>query len=1074
MSLPYFVNRLTQRGVLAAMVGSVAMGALGLTQAAHAAVHRAKFNFGGNYALVEVLDDDLIHVEYASGSGPAAGTPIYNSPMVGKTNYSGPTSVSQNGGVIDTPEMQASFNTSTGCLSITDKVKNAYLTTICPKDLNLGWKGIDIDNAQMQNVYGLGQNFKAVGNADGDWVQHGKFETGGEFGNHFAGFNGGANSQVQFPVMYALGANNKNFALFLDNVYKQSWNFQTSWWQSRMNGEHIRFFVMTGGDLINLRKDYMELSGKPPVPPKKAFGLWVSEFGFDNWSEIDWKLGGLRNAKFPVDGFVLDLQWFGSAQWGSPDSAMGRLDWDLNNFPNPTSKIASYKNDHVGLIAIEESYVAKNQWSYQQMNNAGRLIHNCNTQAPVEFNAWMGITGMIDWADEPGAAWWHDTLRWNNLIQKGVLGHWTDLGEPERYDSNGCYATVEPGKFRHPDHHNLYNFLWHKSIYEGYWRKRFESQQRPFLMARAGAPGLQRFGASMWSGDIASRLDVLSTHMNAQMHMAFAGIDYYGSDLGGFWRKEVPFDTATTNGWAPSEGEMYTQWFANSAWFDVPVRPHTYNCGFNWLPAACPYKVAPNEIGNVNSNLANIRQRYELTPYYYSLAYQAYTSGDPVIAPPVMYYQNDATLRKVGHQKLVGRNLMVGVVAKHGEGARGMYLPAGKWINYHTNQWYNSTGQWINNIPTFVNNVRRLPVFAKAGALIPQMYVDDKTKDVFGNRTDNTTRDELIVRVYPDTTASQFTLYEDDGTTVTSYDADKRPLYQGRQTVLSQSETNTGVTVEIAAAVGTYAGAVGTRNNEIRLVVNGKSVSDVKLNGVSLPARASFNDFYANDAGWFDTGNNQILARSGGQFVHMGKTFEFVYGSAPCPNCSGTQRTVVFLGRQTISGQDLFIRGGIDWDYAAANMNLNCAVDKWLCAIPMTHLNLKFTGAALAQRTNDLHLDWYGDEPGQGADIEGSPLAWTTNNASNPNKVDVNGYGYTPLNTWGDHMWMLDVNMDCSKTVNGWFELKGFLTNHNVNGGWEPSVTQVGAPYVTGNHFAQCGKINKFDWGQSGVEVKSF
>lgn len=30
---------------------------------------------------------------------------------------------------------------------------------------------------------------------------------------------------------------------------------------------------------------------------------------------------------------------------------------------------------------------------------------------------------------------------------------------------------------------------------------------------------------------------------------------------------------------------------------------------------------------------------------------------------------------------------------------------------------------------------------------------------------------------------------------------------------------------------------------------------------------------------------------------------------------------------------------------------------------------------------------------------------------------------------WGDHYWMLDVNMDCSKTEQGWFEVKAFLTN---------------------------------------------
>ena len=46
-----------------------------------------------------------------------------------------------------------------------------------------------------------------------------------------------------------------------------------------------------------------------------------------------------------------------------------------------------------------------------------------------------------------------------------------------------------------------------------------------------------------------------------------------------------------------------------------------------------------------------------------------------------------------------------------------------------------------------------------------------------------------------------------------------------------------------------------------------------------------------------------------------------------------------------------------------------------------------------------------------------------------------------PLNRYGDHYWMLDVDMDCSQTEQGWFEIKAFLTNDAV--GWEGDITQV-------------------------------
>jgi alpha-glucosidase (family GH31 glycosyl hydrolase) len=93
-----------------------------------------------------------------------------------------------------------------------------------------------------------------------------------------------------------------------------------------------------------------------------------------------------------------------------------------------------------------------------------------------------------------------------------------------------------------------------------------------------------------------------------------------------------------------------------------------------------------------------------------------------------------------------------------------MYLPAGTWYDYHSNTKYTgSTGQWVNNVPLWVNGAFQLPAYAKAAAIIPKMFVDDKTMNVMGKRTDGSTHNELITRVYSDPTSSSFTLAEDDG-----------------------------------------------------------------------------------------------------------------------------------------------------------------------------------------------------------------------------------------------------------------------------------------------------------------------
>lgn len=870
----------------------VTLFALLITTTLHAEVKRAKFTTPTQYLVVEALDDDLIHFELSAvGAGPDTTTQLYTSPMVLKIDYPGPSSFSATGNTIETGEIRVDVDPQTFCASLKDKIRNRPLTIVCPADLNKDWKGLNLAKGQIRNVYGLGQQLKQLGSADGDWLQHKVREeqpAGQEqaHGNGFMPFGpAGMVGNVQMPVMYALGDDNLNYALFLDNVYKQRWDFSSDPWQVRMWGDQIRFYLMTGPDLPDLRKDYLELVGRPPVPPRKAFGLWVSEFGYKNWPQIDTLLSGLRKNNFPVDGFVLDLQWFGGVIKDSPDSQMGRLNWDQDpndgngySFPNPDAKIASYRNDHIGLVTIEESYINRNTDTFGQVKSTGNLLAyqkadgRCDParQEPVILTNWFGQAAMVDWSNPDAGRWIHENRRFPNLVSKGIVGHWTDLGEPEKYDGNGCYRGVETTgtgpKNQHGDIHNLYAFLWNSSIYDGYALKNPLINRRPLIVTRSGASGSDRFGAAMWSGDIGSNLDLLATHMNSQMQMSFSGIDFYGSDIGGFRREGMPYNGGHS-GNLQYQSELYTQWFANGSWFDVPVRPHTDNS----FQTSKRYETAPDLVGDVRSNQANIRQRYELTPYYYSLAYRAYLFGEPFIPPLVHYYQNDQNLRAIGHEKLVGKDLLVGVVAKHGEYARNTYLPKGTWVNYHTREWFKSNGEWVKDFPTYIDGVFRLPVFARAGAILPMMPVDDQTKDVFGHRKDGSRRNEMIVQVYADAAPSDFTLYEDDGETI-RFSTDRRPLYTTRTTKISQQKGAGSITVVIDKAVGSYPGALTSRNNVMRLVVDDARATGVKLNGKALTRRTSAADFTKAGSGWFNAGRNLILVKSGVMAVSSRKS----------------------------------------------------------------------------------------------------------------------------------------------------------------------------------------------------------
>jgi len=853
--------------------------ALALCHPLAAAVQRATFSTNNAYLVVETLSDEMFHAEFAAGTAPSGN--LYASPMIFKSEYTGPSTYSQNGTLIRTARSEARVDPVTLCLSVTDRTKQNLLTVVCPVHLADAWKGLTITKEQSRSVYGLGQELKQLGSSDGNWLAF-RFRNSGDYGNDFVGFGpAGMVGNVQMPVFYALGSS-ANYAFLLDNVYKQNWDFSGDPWHVSMYGDQIRFYVITGSDLPGLRKTYMELVGTPPVPPKKAFGLWVSEFGYKNWSQIDKLRQGLRNDRFPVDGFVLDLQWFGGVKAKNDDSAMGRLDWDTSGFPNPGLHIAALRADQVGLIPIEESYISKNTQTYADLNASGRFLAHlpsgsqCDSiaYAPVILSEWFGNSGMIDWSNSEAGAWIHNHRRLPNLMSQGVTGHWTDLGEPEKYNPAACYQGVETlsagSKNHHADVHNLYAFLWNKSIYDGYFQTRQQVSERPFILTRSGAAGIQRFGSAMWSGDIGSNLDLLASHANAQMHMSFSGIDYYGADIGGFRREGMPCNK-DHSGNLQYQNELYTQWLANGSWFDVPVRPHTDNT----FQENVRYETAPNLVGLVDSNRENLRQRYELVPYFYSLAYRAHLYGEPLIPPLVFYYQNDPAVQDIGHQKLIGRDLMVGVVAKHGEYTRNLYFPAGRWIDYHTNDWVDSTGKWVNDYPEYLNGNFRLPVFARAGAILPMMYVDEQTKDVFGHRMDGTTRDELIVKVYADETVSKFTLYEDDGQTLTYDPNSRRPVYAVRTTELSQLKQGNTATVTVDSAQGMYNGAPASRNNVVRVIVRDAQGAAVTMNGQVLQRFDSKAAFDAAPAGWYNEARNVLVAKSGPQQVSTKKVFQF-------------------------------------------------------------------------------------------------------------------------------------------------------------------------------------------------------
>jgi len=809
------------------------------------------FNDGSATWTIEPLTDTLVHFEIKKTSNPPHDIPI--SPYITNYKFTGPAQLTfgKNNSTLSTTAL--SLNFKKGCLEFLSHL-GERLTIFCPQLRVAGRRQLDLTREQTKNIYGLGEKLRDTDDNHTDY--EGQIRpSGSQYGNVLEPYRGGYVESALFPIAYFLGPQNLNYALFLDEPAAQTWDFTKDPYRVTLPAsDSLRGYFIYGPDLKSLRHQYMSLVGRPPVPQKKLLGLWVSEYGYRNWDQIDEKLESLRSNNFPIDGFVLDLYWFGGFADNGEGKNFGRLTWDSKSFPHAPEKLLDYKSKGIGIAAVEEPYVLKDLGEYQELSDKGFLVKN--NSSPTKLSGWWGQGGMVDFTNPAGAQFWDERKR-KQLEKDGLDLHWTDLGEPETFDGEGEYYGYASSEYDHTEvaNHNIYNLLWAKSIYEGYLRR--NSQRRSAILSRSGGPGIQRFGVAMWSGDIGSNMESLEAHLKAQTHLSLSGIDYFGADVGGFHRKALVGDI----------NEVYTRWLAHAALFDFPLRPHTDN-------GSQKEETSPDRIGDIESNRENIRLRYILSPYYYSLAYDAYLYGDPIIPPLVYEFQEDSKTRQLSDEKMIGPWLMAATSPILNSTSRDVYLPKGDWFNFRNHQFTHSEGQTFSNVSVYNNGLLQLPLFARGGAILPIMDVDDKTFNILGLRGDGIRLTDLKALIFEPSDNDKFfsfSVFEDDGETI-DY---KSGCFT--ETVITQHTTGHDLRITVAPVLGKYPGMALIRNNAFEIVTQGhEQPESVQLNGSPLKQFNSPEDLEHASQGWFAQ-SEIIRIKSGLLSVKIHKDFRIKF-----------------------------------------------------------------------------------------------------------------------------------------------------------------------------------------------------
>lgn len=535
----------------------------------------------------------------------------------------------------------------------------------------------------------------------------------------------------------------------------------------------MSYIVFAGENYPEIIRNYVEVTGKQPLPARWLFGNFASRFGYKDQQEVLDTVAKFEQEDIPLDAIILDLYWFGPDIKGH----MGNLDWDKKAFPKPKQMLRQLKDKNIKTILVTEPFVLSSSSKWQQAVDKNILAKD-NEGAVKRFDFYFGNTGLIDVFDVKARDWFSDI--YSDLTQQGVAGVWGDLGEPEVHpDDSRHYLSDFNMRLTGEELHNAYGHQWAQMVYEN--QTKIRPKERPFIMMRSGFAGSQRFAMIPWTGDVERSWNGLKPQVELSLQMGLFGMAYTHSDLGGF------------AGGKTFDKEMYIRWLQYGV-FQPVYRPHAQ--------AHIPPEPVFHDQQTKDILRKYIKLRYQLLPYNYNLAYENSATGMPLMRPVFFEDEADPNLIDVKDSYFWGDSFLVSPITQADEKQHQMGLPDGVWFDF----WDDTRYTGGNNIQVPVS-LERLPVMVRAGSFVPMI-------DPINN-TQSYSSENLVLHYYADRTvaASQGKMFEDDGKDPKSMEANKFEILK-----FSAKRTNRQLIIDLLRVGDGYEGMPKTR--KIKLVIH--------------------------------------------------------------------------------------------------------------------------------------------------------------------------------------------------------------------------------------------------------------
>ena len=524
-------------------------------------------------------------------------------------------------------------------------------------------------------------------------------------------------------------------------------------------------YLLSGGNENAICKEFRTLIGRSYIPPRWAFGLAQSRWGYKTEEDVREVARQYKEHDLPLDMICMDIEYM-----------QDYADFTVNKerFPDLAKLSADLKAQGIRLVPIIDAGVRvdPNDSTCTEGLEKGYFCKKADG-TPFVAAVWPGKAYFADFLRPEVREWFGH--KYKALTDCGIEGFWNDMNEPSLFysperlraflndmaalrekdnieqeefflrvvggamglmnspaDYASFYHEVDGRKVRHDQVHNLYGGSMTRAAGEAFADLR--PGQRTLLYSRSSFIGSHRYGG-IWLGDNNSSWAQLLANIQMMPSVQMCGFLYSGADLCGFSSDTTP-DLALR--WL--EFGLLTPLMRNHS--AVGTRMQEYYRFPEVLPA----------VRNM------IRLRYALLPYLYSEFMKAALENTSYFRPLAFDYPDDPDAREVEDQLLLGEGLMAAPVYVQNAHGRHVYLPEPmKLLRLRAVDDYDE-----EILPAGHHYIRcaldEMLLFLRPGHIIPVAQPANNTAELDDSSL-------TLWSFLPDGESAEYRMYRDDGVT---------------------------------------------------------------------------------------------------------------------------------------------------------------------------------------------------------------------------------------------------------------------------------------------------------------------